>query len=322
MDALSHMQNKLYKKKISRRRIAELLFFASLVIIPTIQFFIFYVGVNFNSFIQAFKKYELPLGSSSYIISFAKFENFSEAWAIMKNNLSMFTNALILFAWNMLVGMPLAVIFSFYIYKKYTLSGLYKVVLFMPQIISGLVFALLFNYITTNVYQTIVQKLFGKEVYGLLYDLKTRFGTVIFFNLWVSFGSNVLLFSGSMSGIDPSVVESARIDGANVIQELWYITLPLIYPTVVQLIIIGITSFCSNQMNLMNLYGAQASESREMGTIGFFLYKSSTTVENIATRNTYSFGQLSAMGLILTMIMLPITLIARKLMNKYGPSTD
>lgn len=309
-------------KGFNKRKKADFLFFLSIVILPSIQFCICYIGVNFNSFIQAFKQYEYNIGGTGYIQSFAGFSNFKTAFEAFKNNSYMIKNSFILFGFNILLGMPLALIFSFYIYKKYPLSGLYRVVLFMPQIISGLVFALLFNYITTNVYQTLVEKFTGNRVQGLLYGLDTRFATVIFFNLWASFGVNVLLFSGNMSNINESVVESAQLDGVNVVQEFIYISLPLIYPTIVQLLVIAITGLCTNQMGLMNLYGMNTSECTEMSTIGMFLYSNATGVQLIRTRDAYSFGQLSAMGLVLTVIMLPITLLARNLLNKFGPSVD
>ena len=167
----------------------------------------------------------------------------------------------------------------------------------------------------TDVYQTIVSTITGRDVLGLLDNPDTRFGTLIFFNIWISFGVRVLMFSGSMSGIDPSIVESAQIDGVNVVQEFIHITLPLIYPTILSFIIIAVSDVMTGQYGLYNLFGRSAGD---LQTIGYYLYLATLGADFIDTDPTY--GQLSALGLILTFIMVPVTLILRKVLKKVGPS--
>ena len=131
---------------------------------------------------------------------------------------------------------------------------------------------------------------------------------------------NVLLFHGSMEGINPSVVESAQLDGVNLAQEFWYITLPLIFPTFVTFLVLGLAGIFTNQMNLYSLFGAYAEE---LSTFGYFIYLNSSKSDVIVTNIGYlSYSELSALGLLLTLVVFPITFGTRKLLEKYGPSTD
>ncbi len=127
------------------------------------------------------------------------------------------------------------------------------------------------------------------------------------------------MFSGAMSGIDESIVESAQLDGANAIQEFIRITVPLIWPTFVSFLTINFTGLFTNQMHLHTLFGNDADE---LSTLGYYLYVNSHRGELVATDKVPSFSVLSAIGLMTTAVMLPLTLGLRKALRKFGPSVD
>ena len=54
----------------------------------------------------------------------------------------------------------------------------------------------------------------------------------MFYNIWVSFGVNVLMYSNSMSAIPADVIEAAKIDGASRWQTLWKVTIPNVMPSI------------------------------------------------------------------------------------------
>ena len=155
---------------------------------------------------------------------------------------------------------------------------------------------------------------------GLMTDPDTNFVVLIIFNLWIGFGVNVLLFQGSMEGINPSVVESAQLDGVNLLQEFIYITIPMIFPTFVTFLVLGLAGIFTNQMNLFSLYGTSADA--HLQTFGYFLYLQALKSDIIASYGFYSYSELAALGLVLTLIVFPITFGTRKLLEKFGPSTD
>lgn len=305
--------------RVNERRRKKLLFYICLVLIPSLQFAVFYVYVNLNSFILAFQNYTARQGALGYDVTFAGFVNFSAAFHILGDGIVMLKNSLIWFAVKVGIGITLALTFSFYIYKKYPMSGLFKVILFMPQILSSLVFALLFRYIVTDVYLLVEQKIMGASGLGGLLDrVSTRFATTIFYNLWVGFGVNVLLFSGGMSSIDESLVESAKLDGANLLQEFFHLTIPMIWPTLVSFLIISLTGVFTDQMNLYSLFGSGS----EIQTLGYYLYVNAKSADILPNANGISYSILSALGLILTIILFPITYGVRYLLNRFGPKED
>lgn len=312
-------------KRINYRKRNRSLFFAAIVALPVLQFCICYIYVNINSFILAFQNYAPPIGDElGFDITFAGFDNFKEALTLMSKRIHYLKNSLQLFFWTTIIGFTLALLFSYYIYKKYPMGGLFRVVLFIPKILSGVVFCALYKYLAGEVYVQVAQKWFGVEsATTLIYNTNPdiQLGAVLFFSVWVSFGVNVLMFSGAMSGIDEAIVESAQLDGTNAVQEFLYITVPMIWPTFVSFLVINFSGLLTDQMHLHTFFGGNASD--KISTFGYYLYLNSTNGELISFGSkTPVFSVQAAMGLIMTAIMLPLTLGLRKGLRKFGPSVD
>ena len=307
-------------QKLRKEKTNRMIFYSIMIAIPVIHFLIFYVYINFNSILLSLKEYELA-DVGGYVWHFTWFKNFATAWSEFTAREYLIKNSLIFLASDCFIVTPLAVLFSFYLYKKAPLSGFFKVVLFMPQLLSGVILGLLYKYIASDVYGWFVTTVLDKPFEGGLLDLPgTQLGATLAFNIFMGFGVNVLLFVGSMSGVNISVVESAKIDGASSLQELWYIVLPLVFNTVVTVVIIYISHLFTNQYNMYTLFNNGANQ---VGTVGYFLYvQAKDSALYISDPGLLSFPVLSALGIILTAIILPITMILRWLLNKYGPSVD
>ena len=309
------------RRKFNKARASKYIFCVVMAIIPVVQFLIMGFGVRLHSFVLAFQHYENAIDGLGYDITFAGFDNFVKAIDVFIKKSDMFKNSAILFLICTFFGMTLSLIFSFYIYKKFAMAGLFKTVLFLPQIISGLIFATIFRYIVTDGYIYLMKVSKGVEVLGLLDDPNTRFPTLIFFNIWASFGVNVLLYTGSMSNINESIVESAKLDGVNLLQEFIHITLPLIYPTIVTFFILSMVNFVTSDYGILNLLGTSAA-AHEIGTLGFWIYQGSLGGSYVEAYRTVSMSVLAACGLFLSIIMAPLTIFVKKLLVKYGPSVD
>lgn len=107
---------------------------------------------------------------------------------------------------------------------------MFNVILFAPSILSSIV--------TVTMYKNFVEVAFPEIFHitsgmGLLSNPETKMQTLIFFMIWIGFGTQLLVYSGSMNTIDSSITEAGLLDGVNSIQEFIYIILPLIYPTIV-----------------------------------------------------------------------------------------
>lgn len=303
------------KMRIGSRDFKDAIFFASMVIIPSIQFIIFYICVKINSISLAFQVYDGDKLTWSFSANFQKFfydlQNSELFVHAIKNSLvsSVFTVA---------VGISIALIFSLYIYRKQFGSKLFKVLLFMPSVVSSLVMTKVFTLFVDVAYPRLMMEYFGIKAEALLGTESTMFPTIIFYSLWSGFGAQILLYVGAMSGISESVSEAAKLDGCNIVQESWYITLPLIYPTITVYVTTGVATIFTNQLNLYQFFGDGAEYNIQ--TMGYWFYNQTSLATSIMDMS--GFAYISAVGLLFTFVAIPMTYLVRWAMNKWGPKTE
>lgn len=307
------MENTNYVKKKKRisKRTKQLIFYICLIILPLIQFCIFYIYVNFSSIMMAFQEFDPD--TNRYV--FAGFKNFQQIyldWSNMPILKTALKNSLILYVITLLC-MAVSTLFSYYIYKKRTLSVLFKIVLFLPNIVSGLILALIFMYFTERAVPDFVSS-FGKTISGLLSSSETSFVTIIIFNIFMSFGTQTLLISGAMDGVSDSITDAAQIDGCTPVQEFTRIIVPMIWPTITTFLVVGVAGVFTNQMSLYAFYGENAEYANM--TIGYYLYRETL----FAGVDRYPY--LAALGLVLTVIVVPVTYLMKWATNKFGPKTN
>ncbi|GAB3813052.1 ABC transporter permease subunit [Tessaracoccus terricola] len=72
--------------------------------------------------------------------------------------------------------------------------------------------------------------------------------TMVAWSVWKGLGWGAIIYLASISGIDPSMYESARIDGAGRFQTMWYITVPQLMPTYLVLLMLSIANILNNGM--------------------------------------------------------------------------
>lgn len=308
-------------KRIIIENKRKALFSLIMLAIPILHFLVFYLYINLSSFSLAFKKYEIVEGTG-LVSSFAKFDNFKDAFNLLfsASGWGKIKNSLIFESVNLFLVTPLTLIFAFYIYKKAFMGKFFKVMLFMPYILSEIIVATLYKYMTNNIIPYIVQSWFGVEIPQLLADAKTQMATAIVFNIIMWFGINSLIYSSAMEDVNISMSEAAQLDGANVAQEFIYVTVPTIFPTIVTLFIVALAAVFTDQFRMLSLFYYLPGG---LDNMGFYLYMQASradVIPNGAADLTY--GALSAMGLLLSFIVIPVTLVTRHLLNKYGPRAD
>ena len=194
------------------QKVNRLVFYISMFILPIAVVIVFYIYVSFQSFLMAFQNYTPETGF--YFDGVKRFAEVINAFKVDEYLVNSVKNSLELFLWTFVFSAMLAVFFSYYIYKKHPLHGTFKVILYLPHIISSVVFVIMYKYFVDIAVVDVAGKLGGsKNMLGLLANPETRRTTIIFYSIWVSFGVNVLMYTSAMSSISPSIIESAGLDG-------------------------------------------------------------------------------------------------------------
>lgn len=116
---------------------------------------------------------------------------------------------------------------------KLKATGFFKVVIYLPNVIMAAAISMLFFAIFSNI-GPINSMLVNAGILSEPYKFFDHEGSTrliiagINFLLW--YGNTTIMLMAAIMGVDPSLYESADIDGANPTQQFWKITIPLIRP--------------------------------------------------------------------------------------------
>lgn len=75
-------------------------------------------------------------------------------------------------------------------------------------------------------------------------------GLITLFYLWKNIGYGMVVYLATITGIDTELYEAAKVDGANIFQQIWYITIPLIKPTFIILLLYALGGIMKGQFEL------------------------------------------------------------------------
>lgn len=140
-------------------------------------------------------------------------------------------------------GIFLAVLLAIALsYPLKNLSGLHRLMIFVPVVISSAVAGVLFKWLYNPVvgYINYWISLVGLEGQDWLTSKQWALTAVILATIWKEFGFNVIIALAGVQNIDNSYYDAAKVDGANLWQRIRHITLPLLTPTLFFLLIINV----------------------------------------------------------------------------------
>lgn len=109
-------------------------------------------------------------------------------------------------------------------------KGFFKVVMYMPNIITAASVAGLFLSLFGDSAYSVVNTLFrsGQEPWKIITGEWSSRILVMFIQVWMWFGNTMIMLMSGIQGINESLFEAAEIDGANSRQTFWRITFPLL----------------------------------------------------------------------------------------------
>lgn len=121
-------------------------------------------------------------------------------------------------------------------------QGFYRVLLYIPQLMSVGAIGLIWNWLLSGQFGVInyLLSFFGVNQINWLGDPDLVLPALSMATIWWTFGFPMLIFIAGLQGIPEHLYEAARIDGANGLQSFFYVTLPLLRPTILFVTVTGV----------------------------------------------------------------------------------
>lgn len=202
-----------------------------------------------------------------------------QAKAVRNDFFRVMKNTLILWFGNFIPQIIISLLLAAWFtdaYLKIKGKGFYKIVMYMPNIITAASVAALFVMLfSDSQFGAINKMLMNWGVDGAPYPFvtgKTQSRVMIMIiQTWMWFGNTTIMLMSGIMGINPSLFEAANIDGASASQQFFLITIPLLKPimlyTMVTSMIGGLQMF-----DMPYLYNMGTSQNPYTETIAVFIY--------------------------------------------------
>jgi putative aldouronate transport system permease protein len=210
-----------------------------LMLIPGILFYVLFKYLPMGGLVIAFKDYNFTDGIlHSPWVGMNNFETLFK----QDQTLDIIRNTLVLSGLTIICGFPIPIALAIMLNeaRRMWFKRIVQTILYMPHffswvIVGGLIISILS--IESGTVNNWI-KLSGGEPFAFLYNTKSWMAVFISSGVWKEMGFNAIIYLAALTAIDPSLYESANIDGANKWQQIRHVTIPGISTTIVLLLIL------------------------------------------------------------------------------------
>ncbi len=275
--------------------------------VPIAHFLVFWLYLNIESILMGFREY---VGGGNYVWTLKQFKTVFSSFADKESEIHLaLGNTLKFFLLNIFI-FCISFVFSYWLFKKVPGHRVYRVIFFMPSIISAVVLTMLFKYFIQpdGPLEKIISTLFSidpNEIPVWLGDERYALKTVFVYSVWTGFGSNLVVVSSAMARVPESVLESVALDGISMTRELFQIVVPMIWNTLSTLIIVMVSGIFSASGEILLLTNGELKTT----TISFYIFAQ--------VKFSSSYELPSALGFFFTCIGFPLALGVRWLTGKF-----
>lgn len=252
-----------------------------LMAMPVVLFFLVFHYLPMTGIVIAFKDYNYRDGIFfSPWARFNGFENFrfffvsGKAWSVIRNTVVF--NLIFMFV-SPLFAMASAIMISEMagkIFKKVCQS-----LMFLPYFISWVIVGSfmygIFNY-EYGIFNSLLKSM-GANPVDVYSAPRLWYFILPLVNVWKGVGYGSVLYLATIMGMDQECFESAKIDGANVFQKIFHITIPNLMPTYVILMLLALGRvFRGNFEEFYNLVSNVPTLMEHTDVIDTFVFRSLT----------------------------------------------
>lgn len=286
------------------------------MLLPALLFFLINSYFPMVGIYYAFTRFDF--NTSLFNSKFVGLENFQFLWKsgiLVRLTLNTFGYNLAFIVLVNVGAVALAIMLSelrIKWFKKVTQS-----IMFLPYFVSFVILSVIvyniFNYETG--FMNTMLKGFGMEPVDVYSKPVVWIFLIILFYLWKNIGYSMVIYLAAITGISDEYYEAAKIDGANIFQRIWYITVPMLKSTFVMLLLFALGSIMKGQFDLFyQLIGNNGLLYNTTDILDTYVYRS--------LKVTFEIGMATAAGVYQSIfgfvLIMTVNYIIRKINDEYA----
>jgi putative aldouronate transport system permease protein len=224
-----------FRKMLYRNR------FLFLMILPCFLYYAIFKYLPIWGIMISFKNYKPFVGFSGSewvgLKWFIQFFSIPDTFEIIRNTF-------LLGVYSLFWGFPAPIIFALVLneIRNMTAKRIIQTVTYMPHFLSMVVVTgMILEFLSpvAGPVNELIDVIFG---YKINFRVESQWFRTIYVasDIWQNLGWGAIIYLAALSGIDPSLYESAMIDGANKFKQIIHVTLPMISPTIIVLLLLRV----------------------------------------------------------------------------------
>lgn len=297
-----------------------------LIALPVIQIIIFFFYSNMSAFMLALQndKGEWSFQSIQRVFS-ALVERVD--W-LGFDPIDLIGRSLIIWTTQNLIGFVISILTSYILTKHMIASKFFRVIYYVPSIVGAVVLSTVMK--EMYAYDGIIIKTMkdlGVQLdpmvlrNGLLSHKSTAFNTLIIQTFIMSIAGGNMIMAGAYMRIPEEIFESAKIEGCGFFRETFQIAVPCAWPSLSTMFIFSLCSIFTADIG-MYLY-SDGTGKFGMSSVGYYLYRYNVALTDPNSGNgAHLYGYISAFGLFVTFITIPIVVLGRRLLERIQENVE
>lgn len=285
------------------------------MVIPGVIFVLIFSYVPMYGILMAFQNYDVFKGFwGSPWAGFSHFRVFFEApefWYVMRNTLSISLLKLV-------IGFPAPIVLALMLneVRHMAFKRVIQTISYLPYflswvIVAGFVMSLLsVDNGSVNIVLQHVNLI--KEPINFLSIPQYFWSILISVGVWKEIGFSSIVYLAAIAGVDPTLYESASIDGASRLKQIYLITLPCISPIIIIFFILAVGNLLSAGFEDILLLGSNPILRDYSDVIDTYVYR----VGILNSRFSYA----TAVGLFKAVVSIGLLTLTNALARKQGTS--
>lgn len=249
-----------------------------LMLLPAMLYVLIFNLAPMYGITLAFKDYDMFLSDSPFL------SILESPWVGLKHFRKIFgrpefrnvvRNTLIISSAKILIGFPMPIIFAILLNEVRSTKfqkGLQTVV-YLPHFLSWAVVAGIFVDLlgSTGMVNSLLASM-GFDKVSFLMDNRLFRIVIILSDIWKEVGWGSIIYFSAIAGLDQECFEAAEVDGANRFQQIWYVMLPGLKPTIVLMLIMRVGGIMDAGFSqIFAMYNPTVYETGDI--IGTYIYR-------------------------------------------------
>ena len=310
---VSQYDGLLAQKKKSRRR-AEIrktipLF---LMMLPGLVYLFCNNYLPMFGILIAFKKVNFSIGIlQSPWVGFQNFEflfKTKDAWTMIRNTVCY---NVVFISLGLVISVAIAILMAEISSRK--IAKVIQPIICFPSMVSAVILSFLVYGFLSNTYGFINTTILKDNPINWHASAQYRPFILTIVHFWQSSGQSSIIYMASIGGIDKGLYESARLDGANKMQQIWNITLPMLRPMIILMTLMSIGRIFNSDFGLFyQVPLGQGLLTSTTQTIDTYVYRALLELNNVGMSSAASVFQ-AIIGFLLVVIS---NAIVRKVDNE------